>query len=194
MTDVSGAPGARPISPREHDESLLAGVRRGDPAGVAGLFDLYSGRLLRFTDRMLGNRAEAEEVTQEVFLKVIQRVDQYDGSAPVASWLFAIAANACRDRLRRARTRKFVPDEALAERPASITHEDDRLVKEERRRAVREALAGLTGEQREAIVLARYHGLPYAEIARTLGTTEGAVKTRIFRAMETLKTRLGGIS
>jgi RNA polymerase sigma factor (sigma-70 family) len=66
--------------------------------------------------------------------------------------------------------------------------------KEERRRAVREALAGLTGEQREAIVLARYHGLPYAEIARTLGTTEGAVKTRIFRAMETLKTRLGGIS
>lgn len=56
-------------------------------------------------------------MTQEVFLKVIQRVDQYDGSAPVASWLFAIAANACRDRLRRARTRKFVPDEALAERP-----------------------------------------------------------------------------
>ena len=56
------------------------------------------------------------------------------------------------------------------------------------------ALNPLLRRKREAIVLARYHGLPYAEIARTLGTTEGAVKTRIFRAMETLKTRLGGIS
>lgn len=180
----------------EADGDLVARAAAGDEQAFTALVERHRDRVFRLAVSILGQAfvGEAEEVTQEVFLKVIQRVDQYDGSAPVASWLFAIAANACRDRLRRARTRKFVPDEALAERPASITHEDDRLVKEERRRAVREALAGLTGEQREAIVLARYHGLPYAEIARTLGTTEGAVKTRIFRAMETLKTRLGGIS
>ena len=59
----------------------------------------------------------------------------------------------------------------------------------ERRRAVREALAELSEEQREALVLARYHGMPYAEIASTLGISVGAVKTRIFRAVETLKAR-----
>jgi RNA polymerase sigma-70 factor (ECF subfamily) len=59
----------------------------------------------------------------------------------------------------------------------------------QRRRAVREALAELSEEQREALVLARYHGMPYAEIARTLGISVGAVKTRIFRAVESLKAR-----
>jgi RNA polymerase sigma-70 factor (ECF subfamily) len=61
------------------------------------------------------------------------------------------------------------------------------LVSEERRRAVRKALAELSEEQREALVLARYHGRPYGEIALTLGISVGAVKTRIFRAVETLK-------
>jgi len=64
---------------------------------------------------------------------------------------------------------------------------DVRLVERQRRASVRRALAHLSDEQREVLVLARYHGLPYAEIARSLSISEGAVKTRIFRAMETLK-------
>jgi len=82
------------------DLDLLNLVRRGDPAGATGLFEKYADALLRFADRMLTNRAEAEEITQEVFLKMITRVEQYDGRAAVSSWLFAIAANACRDRMR----------------------------------------------------------------------------------------------
>lgn len=169
------------------DIGCLRRVRAGDPAGAEALFEKYSGPLLRFADRMLGNRAEAEEVTQEVFLKMISRVDQYDGRAPVGSWLFAIAANACRDRLRRARRGEVVSLEVVAERPGAGEPVDVRLQARQQRTAVRRALARLTEEQREALVLARYHGLAYAEIARTLQISEGAVKTRVFRAMEALK-------
>jgi RNA polymerase sigma-70 factor (ECF subfamily) len=162
-------------------------VRRGDPSGAEGLFQKYSAPLLRFADRMLNNRAEAEEVTQDVFLKMISRVEQYDGRASVSSWLFAIGANACRDRLRRSRRAPVIPLDAIAERSSGDPSADGRLYERERRDAVRRALGRLTEEQREALILARYHEMPYAEIARTLEISEGAVKTRIFRAMETLK-------
>jgi RNA polymerase sigma-70 factor, ECF subfamily len=173
----------------EADHELLERVRAGEPSGAAGLFERYSTALLRFTSRMLGSRADAEEVTQEVFLKMISRVDQYDGRSPVSSWLFAIAANACRDRMRRGRRAGVVPLEVVSERPDEAEPVDSRLLANERRDVVRRALAGLSAEQREALILARFHELPYAEIARTLSISEGAVKTRIFRAMEALKKR-----
>lgn len=169
------------------DLDLLRMVRRGEASGAAELFERYSAPLLRFSDRMLGNRAEAEEVSQEVFLKMISRADQYDGRASVSSWLFAIAANACRDRLRRSRRAVLVSLEAVAETPARGESHDSRILERERRLAVRGALAKLSEEQREVLVLARYHGMPYADIARVLNITEGAVKTRMFRAMEKLK-------
>ena len=169
------------------DAGLLERIRQGDNDGAAELFERYAPALLRFTDRMLSDRASAEEVTQEVFLKVISRAHQYDGRAAVGSWLFAIAANACRDRRRRDRRASIVPLESVAEPRSRGESVESTIASRQRRHAVREALAGLSEEQREALILARYHGMPYAEIARTLGISVGAVKTRIFRAVETLK-------
>jgi len=174
-------------SGRSDDRALLERVRRGDTEGAAELFERYAPALLRFTDRLLSDRALAEEVTQEVFVKVISRAHQYDGRAEVASWLFAIAANACRDRRRRDRRAPVVPIDALPEPAARGEGVERTLIEREKRDAVRRALADLSEEQREALVLARYHGLPYAEIAGILGISVGAVKTRIFRAVETLK-------
>lgn len=171
----------------DEDRSCLAMIRDGRPEGAAALFRRYSLPVFRYADRLLQSRPEAEEVVQEVFLKVISRVDQYDGRASVASWLFAIAANACRDRLRRAGRRAAVPLEAVTEAAAPDPPADWLLLESERCRLVRQALASLTDGQREALILARYHGIPYAEIARSLEISEGAVKTRIFRAMEKLK-------
>jgi RNA polymerase sigma-70 factor (ECF subfamily) len=171
------------------DQSLLERVRRGDAGGAEVLFERYAPALLRFADRMLSNRESAEEVTQEVFVKVISRAHQYDGRAAVSSWLFAIAANACRDRRRRDRRAAVVPLDSIADLPSRGEGIETRLASRERSAAVRRALEGLSEEQREALVLARYHGLPYAEIARVLGISVGAVKTRIFRAVETLKAR-----
>src|SRR5215813_6186417 len=107
------------------DLTLLERVRRGDTGGAAELFERYAPSLLRFADRMLSDRATAEEVTQEVFVKVISRAHQYDGRAGVASWLFAIAANACRDRRRRDRRATIVPLEAAPEPAARSSHRGD---------------------------------------------------------------------
>lgn len=174
---------------RTEDRALLERIRRGDTEGATELFERYAPALLRFTDRLLSDRGLAEEVTQEVFVKVIARAHQYDGRAEVASWLFAIAANACRDRRRRERRAPVVPIDALPEPAARGEGVERTLMEREKRDAVRRALAELSEEQREALVLARYHGLPYAEIAAILGISVGAVKTRIFRAVETLKAR-----
>lgn len=171
------------------DAVLLERIRRGDTDGAAELFERYAPALLRFTDRMLSDRASAEEVTQEVFLKVISRAHQYDGRAGVASWLFAIAANACRDRRRRDRRATVVSLDGVPEPVQKGDGIESVLSDRERRKAVRRALAALSEEQREALVLARYHGLPYSEIAEVLGISVGAVKTRIFRAVEALKIR-----
>jgi RNA polymerase sigma-70 factor, ECF subfamily len=171
------------------DRGLLERIRRGDTGAAGELFERYSPALLRFADRLLSDRATAEEITQEVFVKVITRAHQYDGRAEVSSWLFAIAANACRDRRRRDRRAMVVPLEAIAEPAQKGDGVESRLMSRERREAVREALSDLSDEQREALVLARYHGLPYSEIASVLGISVGAVKTRIFRAVETLKAR-----
>jgi RNA polymerase sigma-70 factor (ECF subfamily) len=183
-----------PATNLDHEADLesMEQVRRGEAAGATRLFQRYSGPLLRFTWRMLGDSAEAEEVTQDVFLKLMSRADQYDGRAPVGSWLFAIATNACRDRLRRSVRRPSVALDAVAEAAEPGIPVDERLVDRQRREAVRRALERLSDEQREALVLARYHGMPYADIARTLNISEGAVKTRIFRAMETLKAHFSG--
>src|SRR5262249_10381607 len=140
-------------------------------------------------ERMVSDRAGAEGVTEEVFVKVISRAHQYDGRAGVASWLFAIAANACRDRRRRERRAAVVPLESVAEPRARGEGVEATIASRQRREAVRQALSELSEEQREALVLARYHGMPSAEIARPLGISVGAVKTRIFRAVETLKAR-----
>ena len=171
------------------DRTLLERIRRGDAGGAEELFERYAPALLRFADRMLSDRDSAEEVTQEVFVKVISRAHQYDGRAAVSSWLFAIAANACRDRRRRDRGAAVVPLDSVGELPARGEGIETRLAGREQRAAVRRALEGLSDEQREALVLARYHGLPYVEIARVLGISVGAVKTRIFRAIENLKAR-----
>src|SRR6202158_2568851 len=117
------------------DRSLLERVRAGDTGGAGELFERYAPALLRFADRLLSDRGAAEEVTQEVFVKVISRAHQYDGRAEVSSWLFAIAANACRDRRRREHRAMLVPLEAVPEPSHKGEGIEVRLLDREKREA-----------------------------------------------------------
>jgi RNA polymerase sigma-70 factor (ECF subfamily) len=169
------------------DFEYIQMVRRGDPAGAEALFHRHADAIVRFSTRMLGSPADAEEVCQDVFLKMIDRAEQFDGRGPLVSWLLSIAANACRNRLRSRKVRSAFPLRDAAEVAAPDPSAIGSLIAHEEATQLREALSALTEEQREALVLARYHGLSYAEVARTLSTTEGAIKTRIFRALEVLR-------
>lgn len=174
------------------DQELMKLVQAGDFSPAAEIFDRYSPRIYNFAYRFLKNAQAAEDATQEVFVKMLRYANQFQGDAKLSTWLFSITANLCRDHLRKADNKAKEPEETLVSLPArNLIPADEELEKREEAERVRKALDLLTPEQREAILLSRYQGLSYAEIAKIAGCSEGAVKTRVFRAMETLKKALG---
>jgi RNA polymerase sigma factor (sigma-70 family) len=123
----------------------------------------------------------------------MRHANQFHGDAKLSTWLFSITANWCRDYLRKSDNKAKETEDVLVQLPAPSEYSPDRTLEQrENEHLIRRALASLTAEQREAILLSRYQGLSYAEIAQIAGCSEGAVKTRVFRAMETLKKTLAG--
>jgi RNA polymerase sigma factor (sigma-70 family) len=178
-----------------NDQELMRIVQSGDYSPASEIYDRYSGRIYNFAFRFLRNSEAAEDATQEVFVKMLKHANQFQGDAKLSTWLFSITANWCRDYLRKADNKTKESDDVLVTLPAPTELAPDRnLERREDEQRVRRALESLTPEQREAILLSRYQGLSYAEIAQIAGCSEGAVKTRVFRAMETLKRVLMGES
>jgi RNA polymerase sigma-70 factor, ECF subfamily len=175
------------------DQELMRIVQAGDYSPASEIYDRYSGRIYNFAFRFLKNAEAAEDATQEVFVKMLRYANQFHGDAKLSTWLFSITANWCRDYLRKADNKTKESDDVLVTLPAPTELAPDRrLEQREDEKRVQRALEALTPEQREAILLSRYQGLSYAEIAQIAGCSEGAVKTRVFRAMETLKKVLSG--
>ena len=175
------------------DQELMRIVQAGDYSPASEIYDRYSGRIYNFAFRFLRNAEAAEDATQEVFVKMLKHANQFHGDAKLSTWLFSITANWCRDYLRKADNKSKESDDVLVTLPAPAELAPDRSLEQREDAArVRRALEELTPEQREAILLSRYQGLSYAEIAQIAGCSEGAVKTRVFRAMETLKKTLMG--
>jgi RNA polymerase sigma-70 factor (ECF subfamily) len=175
------------------DDSLLGAVARRDRHALRRLYDRFGGQVLAVGLRVLSSRADAEEVTQEVFVEVWSRADRFDperGSA--RAWLMGIARNRAIDRLRRrqadSRMAEAVRDE---ERPRGPTPVEDAEARELRDR-VRAALMSLGPEQRTALELAYYEGLSQSEIAERLDAPLGTVKSRVRLAMERLAQLLPG--
>jgi RNA polymerase sigma-70 factor (ECF subfamily) len=175
------------------DQELMAVVQGGDFSPASEIYDRYSGRIYNFALRFLKNAEAAEDAVQEVFVKMLRHANQFHGDAKLSTWLFSITANWCRDYLRKADNKAKEGEDVLVTLPAPPELSPDRnLEQRENEKRVQNALALLTPEQREAILLSRYQGLSYAEIAQISGCSEGAVKTRVFRAMDTLKKTLAG--
>ena len=173
------------------DQELMRIVQAGDFSPATEIYDRYSSRIYNFAYRFLRNSEAAEDATQEVFVKMLKHANQFHGDAKLSTWLFSITANWCRDYLRKSDNKAKESDDVLIQIPAPSELAPDRnLERRQNEQRVQRALGALTPEQREAILLSRYQGLSYAEIAQISGCSEGAVKTRVFRAMETLKKAL----
>lgn len=174
-----------------NDQELMRLVQAGDFSPASEIYDRYSGRIYNFALRFLKNAEAAEDATQEVFVKMMKHANQFQGDAKLSTWLFSITANWCRDYLRKADNKAKEAEDVLVTLPAPSELSPDRTLEQrENEEMIKRALQALTPEQREAILLSRYQGLSYAEIAQISGCSEGAVKTRVFRAMETLKKAL----
>jgi len=169
-------------------------VQAGDDTALSALMERWELPVKSLIARIVLNTRESEELAQETFVRVWQQREKFRDGAEFRPWLFAIAVNLARNRLRWWRRR---PDVSLQEWSETSEIEDRSseigsraAERRERAAAVREAIAALPVELREAIVLFEYEQLSHAEIGATLGCTPKAVEARLYRAREKLRTML----
>ncbi len=178
----------------DDDAELMRRVQAGDEAAFGALMARWERPVKAVIARLVSNASEAEELAQETFVRVWQQRGRFRRDAAVRPWLFSIAINLARNRLRWWRRRPTVEWSEGSAVSETDRAEDaagaNRLVAQERAAAVRAAVAALPGELREAIVLFEYEQMSHAEIAVAVGATPKAVETRIHRAREKLRTAL----
>jgi RNA polymerase sigma-70 factor (ECF subfamily) len=189
------------------DESLVIGLRGGDPAFLRELFQRHAAGLLAYLRRMLGDPRDAEEVLHETFRRVVTGAGSFDAERRFRPWLFAIAYNLSVDALRKRRRQLgcvsldvqandardgqcgILPP--LHERVPDGTPDPSETADiEDRRHLVQDAIRQLPPRQRAALILAYYHDMNYPEVAEAMGCSPGTVKTHMSRALHTLADRL----
>jgi RNA polymerase sigma-70 factor (ECF subfamily) len=182
-------------------EAALVARARSDPDAFAGLYDLYVERIYRYAFRRLGTHEDAEDVTAHTFYRALERLDRYEWRGlPFGAWLFRIAHNLIVDR-RRAGTGPISLDgmrrgdrslgDGIGPPDPDGGIPDARLLEQEDRDAAWAAVATLPPLQRRAVTLRFGRDLSHAEVGVIIGRSEAATKQLIYRAMKTLRERLG---
>lgn len=182
------------------DADIMLRVREGDDAAYSYLVEKYRKPIVNFMFRMAHNQAIAEELAQEVFLRVYRSRESYRAEAKFTTWLYRIATNLgvnyARD-TKHERTAQNVyldqPDPEsgttpdLADSRPTIEHD---LVRDERMRAIRQHVMALPERQRAAVLMHKYQGMDYKQIGEVLKLSESATKSLLFRAYQTLRSKL----
>ncbi len=185
------------------DVQLMLDVKSGDEASFELLLHRYRTPLVNFLYRMVRNREQAEDLAQEVFLRVYRARAEYVPSAKFTTWLFRIATNLALNSVRDNRYQKLedsidapvrIDSEEGDERPLDIAEKhpniEQHLVEDARVKMIRHAIDKLPEKQRAAVLLHKYEELDYAEIAKILSCSESALKSLLFRAYEALRVEL----
>ena len=173
------------------DELLLRRAQSGDPEAFERLMEPLEQLVWRVCWHYTGNREAAEDCGQEAMIRIWRNLANYRGECALESWVYRIAANCCMDWLRKKKRDRGVSMEPLVEQgfdPADDGPgtEEQAVAKDERQR-LREAVALLPDDQREALVLTQLERVSYEEAAKVLGVSEGTVKSRVNRAKARLK-------
>ena len=180
------------------DEQLMAQVNAGDQHAFTALIHRYEAPLFNYARKMLGNASDAEEIFQESFLRVYLHRARFRPGAPFRPWLYRIATNLCKDRLRYRKRRPEIPVSSLA-RPGEETgydplgneagtaiQPDEAAMARELAVRMEKALAALSVKHRAVFLMAHQEGLSYAEIATALRIPTGTVKSRMNKAVRQL--------
>lgn len=187
------------------DEALMAAFANGDARSFEQLVARHQKGVYNFLLRSVGNRAKAEELLQEVFLRVVRSKTRYQASAKFTTWLYSIARNLSIDASRRARFRDHQSLDAprrgsdgnaapmVAQLPAQSVPTDEAAEAPTIRKRLAEAVQTLPDEQREVFLLRQLSGLSFREIADTVGIPENTVKSRMRYALEKLRSELGDL-
>ncbi len=179
------------MSSNTNDDTLMAAVARGEEAAFRLLVQRWEREVRAFLIHMLSSVEEAEDLTQDTFVQVFRKADKYQGEGKFQSWLFRIAGNLARSKLRRRKILGWVsfnPD--MHDRAGKGDDPATALMKKNEAQMVHSALAELPERQRQALVLHRFQGLKYKEIAEAMDVSVPAVESLIQRAMGQLRSTL----
>jgi RNA polymerase sigma-70 factor (ECF subfamily) len=185
----------------DQDWSLLARVGAGDADAFAPIVERHQERVVRLCQRFLGERDEALDAAQEVFLKAFEHAADAEPRGQMFTWLYRIAVNHCLNRLRRRKVVRFLSlagadddEQPVVREPRSDAPDaEEQLATRERWQRTRRAIDELPASQRSVLILAKFEGMSYKEIAATLGITPGAVESRLVRAMRRLNAAQGSV-
>lgn len=174
------------------DEEVLAAFVHGDLSQFEALVRRYQNPLLGFAFRYLGDRARAEELTQEAFFRVFRHASRFDPSLSFRAWLYAIALNLCRHEAKKRGSETRWWRRQRAEEPVAPDASPSAAAqRNEAVEAVRGAVSSLPDEQRAVLVMRVYQGLSYEEISGAIGCPVGTAKSRMFYALERVRVQLG---
>ncbi len=175
------------------DAALLVAFANGDPTAGQVLVARLGPRLFAYAARVLGDRAEAEDVVQEAMMKLWKIApDWRQGDAKVSTWMYRVTANLCTDRLRRRKTRGAVDIDSIAEPEADLQSAVEQMTEKDRADALQGALDALPDRQRQAVVLRHIEGLSNPEIAGIMDIGVEAVESLTARGKRALKAALIG--
>ena len=181
----------------DFDAELMLRVKEGDGASFAILLQKHRLPVIHFLYRMVQNQAVAEELAQEVFLRVYRSRESYEPTAKFTTWLFRIATHLALNSLRDGKNRRLEErlDDDSSETPARQVSDrrptvEQEMVHRARLEEIRRAVAMLPEKQRAAVLMHKYEEMEYSQIANVLNCSESAIKSLLFRAYETLRARL----
>ena len=182
------------------DRELMMRVKAGDQSAFKTIVETHQRRVINVAYRLLRNREDAEDVAQETFLRVYLSAKSYKPKAELSTYLYTIATNLALNRLRKKkRLRWFSLDQLEEDEETGFGQEapadpadrpDESLERAEREVVVRRALDALPPAQKTAVVLSRYEGLSYKQIAEVMGLSVSAVESKLHRAKQTLRKKL----
>ncbi|HUB80376.1 MAG TPA: sigma-70 family RNA polymerase sigma factor [Bryobacteraceae bacterium] len=181
----------------DFDAELMLRVKDGDGASFAILLEKHRLPVVHFLYRMVQNQAVAEELAQEVFLRVYRSRGSYEPTAKFTTWLFRIATHLALNSLRDGKNQRLeehldddspeTPARQLSDQRPSV---EQRMLHQARMEEIRRAVATLPEKQRAAVLMHKYEEMEYSQIAKVLNCSESAIKSLLFRAYETLRARL----
>src|SRR5258708_15503535 len=177
------------LLPNETDEELMTAVQQGDSHALGILFDRHHQSLYRYFLRMSGSASVSEDLTQDVFLRLLRKGDTWQKDARFTSWMYRIAHNSFIDQTRKRKWEAAMPEHLDTAAPAS-----NNLERHQEHALLRRALMALPPHKRELLVLSRYQGFKYEQIGELLGIETNTVKVRVFRAIGQLREIYGRLS
>ena len=183
------------MNPWRRDQKLVERACEGDGAAFRALVEQYMKKVYAVALHMTGDHHDAEDISQDVFLKAFGSLPRFRGRASMSTWLYRMTVNACIDRSRKKAWKAVKPKGVILDEDrhqqtpsrSALSHPEEELEKALLQQHIQRALDSLSERERAVFVLRQYHTMPLKEIADCLNVTEGTVKSTLFRAIRRLR-------